>query len=252
MTSVKQPRLPKQILSQLFKVYDEKADIYDTVSRYQDSKNDILKIILQEDVKGKVVLDMGAGTGRASIPLAVKAKKVYALDQSKSMLRILRKKIKAKKIKNISILKSPFKRIPIPSESVDLVVSVWSFPTHSKNWDRDLREVRRVLKKNGKILVFDTYHGGEYYRMRKKFHNPELFSSLENFKRDLRKWMVSRGFRYRILDVVADFRTKLNVERVCAHFFGYELATHMLARDKVIFGMKVFMFYGGKQSQRRA
>ncbi len=251
MAKIKPPKLPKEVLLHLYKVYAEKAEVYDKLSRCEDYNNDILKNILKDvDFKNKVILDLGAGTGKFSIPLTSRAKLVYALDQSKPMIRILRRKIKVKKIKNIKILEAGFEKIPLPKESVDVILSVWTFPAHSKNWETDLKEVKRVLKKDGKIILVDSYYGsGEHIKIKKKtlkVTNPVLYSQLDKFSRFLHKWLISKGFKYKVINTLVNFSSKRNIEKLCPHFFGYQTAVYLLVRDKTTFNMKVSIFYGEK------
>jgi len=251
MTKIKPPKLPKEVLKNLHKVYAKKAEIYDRLSKCEDYNNDILKTILKDvDFENKIVLDLGVGTGKFSIPLALKTKLIYALDQSKPMIRILRRKIKAKKIRNIKILESGFGKIHLPKESVDIVLSVWSFPAHSKNWEKEFKEVKRVLKKDGKIILVDNYYGsGEHIKIKKKtlkVTNPFMYSQLDKFSRNLHKWLISKGFKYKVINTLVNFGSKRNVEKICVHFFGYETAVYLLARDKTSFNMKVSIFYGEK------
>lgn len=162
------------------------------------------------------------------------------------MLGALRKRIRAGKIRNIKVLESGYGRIPLPRESVDVVFSCWSFPSHSDNWERDLGEVKRVLKRGGKIILVDNYPGGEFYRIKKKTLEPEFFSKMTSFTNGLRKWLVSKGFRYNVITILDEFGSKKNVEKLCAPFFGYELATYLLARDRTGFRIQLSVFYWKK------
>lgn len=249
MIKVRPPRFPNVALKNLGKIYDQSAEMYERLSRCQDSRNDILKFILKKaDLKNKVVLDMGAGSGKLSIPMALKAKQIYAMDISKPMLKILRRKIKSKKMKNIRVLESGYSNIPLPNESVDLIVSLWSFPAHSSSWERDLKEARRVLKKGGEIILIDSNYGGEYQRIKKKVKDPEFTSKLTEFNKNMHKWLASKGFRYSIIKTLSEFGSKRNVEKACGPFFGYEISTYLLARDRTSFHLNISVFYWKKPS----
>lgn len=245
MGMVKPPKLPKEALKHLSSFYEERIDIHDKLRSCEDRGNAILKAVLK-DLKGRVVLDLGCGSGHLTIPFSRKAKLVYALDNCRPMLRGLRRRIRSGKIRNIRVLESGYGRMPLPRESVDVVFSCWSFPAHSKNWERDFKEARRVLKRDGKIILVDTYSGGEFYRIKKKVQDPEFFSVIKKFRSGLHKWLLSKGFRYKVLNIVNEFGSKRNVEKLCAPFFGYEMATYLLARDRTGFRMQVSVFYWQK------
>lgn len=243
---MKSPRLPKRVVKHLMEIYWNKTEMYEWFSSCEDVNNIIKYISKNVDLENKTILDLGAGTGRLSIPLSKRAKFVYALDKSKPMLKILRRKIKAKKIKNIKPIESGFNKIPLPKESIDVVTSLWSFPVHSNNWERDLREVKRILRMDGKTVLIDTHYSGEYHRINKKVHEPDFFPSMEKFNRDFHKWMELNKFKHKIITILIDFGSKRNVEKLCGPFFGYEVSTYLLARDKTSFHLNLSVFYGKK------
>jgi ubiquinone/menaquinone biosynthesis C-methylase UbiE len=247
MPKVKPPKIEENVLTNLNKFYEEKSDIYDKLTKYEDYNNDILKTILKmTDFKNKTVVELGCGTGKFTIPLSSKVKKIYALDKTKSMLKILRKKIKSKKIKNIKIIESGFDEISLPKESIDIILSVWSFPAHSKNWERDLKKLKTILKKGGIMILVDNHYSGEYKKMRNKILKKEFTNGLNNFLLRYHEWFKSMGFKNRSLNILVNFVTKKNIEKVCAPFFGYEISTYLLARDRVSFKKKVSIFYWTK------
>ncbi len=239
---VRPPTLPKEAIKGFSKFYNERDDIYDKLRASEDRENKIPKAILKHLDKGKVVLDLGCGTGNVSLLLARKARLAYALDKSRPLLRVLRKKIRSRKIRNIRVLESGYGRIPLPRESVDIVFSCLSFPAHSGNWERDLKEAKRVLKKGGEIILLEAHPSGEFQRIKKKLQKPEFYSKMNRFMYDLHKWLASKGFKYRVINIVNDFGSKRNIENLCAPFFGYELATYLLARDRTGFRMRLSIF----------
>jgi len=71
------------------------------------------------------VLDVGAGTGRMTLPIAKKVKHVTALEPSKKMLTCLRERATAQKVSNICCINQPFEMLEITA-SYDLVVASFS------------------------------------------------------------------------------------------------------------------------------
>ena len=240
----KKPGLPPVALKHLMGFYTDKAELYEELSKREDYRNDVIKAVSKiVDLRGKTVLDLGTGTGRFALDLARKAKLVYAADTCKPMLRVLRRLLRSRGKRNVRVLHSTYSRIQLPRESVDVVVSVWSFPAHSKNWDKDLREVKRVLKPGGMMVLLDNYHGGEYFRIKEKMPTPFF----KDFNYDLHEWMRKQGFKRKVVSTLMNPGSKRNVERLCGPFFGYDLSTYLLARDKTCFEMKLSMFYWKKK-----
>jgi len=105
----------------------------------------------------KVVLDIGAGSGYYSLAIAKKmsAGKIICLDSSEEMLQSLEQKAEKKDLKDrIQILKGEASSSGLANESVDLVVSNGLLHELS-NPEAVLREMHRVLRPNGWVIVTD-------------------------------------------------------------------------------------------------
>lgn len=101
-----------------------------------------------------IAADLGCGSGFFTIPLAKKAKKVYAIDVQEEMLRIIEQKIKKQKIKNIEPLLSGENEIPLKDENIDFLVSVNTLHEFGSR-ERIVKEMNRVLKPKARVLIVD-------------------------------------------------------------------------------------------------
>ena len=106
--------------------------------------------------KKSIIMDLGAGTGRAiKLLLKFNPKLIYAFDQSPAMLKQLEsnypKEVKQGKVK---VVVGSSNKISLSSNSVDVVVSLHVFK-HIENIDKTLKEVHRILRSGGFIL-FDV------------------------------------------------------------------------------------------------
>ena len=101
-----------------------------------------------------VAADLGCGSGYFTVPLARRVRKAFGIDVQREMLDFLEDKIRKLKIRNIEPLLSKPDEIPLEDESVDLLMSV---NTLHEFGDRRkmIREMRRVLKRGGKLLIVD-------------------------------------------------------------------------------------------------
>lgn len=228
----------------LMKFYSEKSDLYERLTKCEDREGRIIKNLLKDiDLKGKTVLDLGAGTGRFAFPLSSKAKQVYALDKTPEFLRILRRKVKAKRKRNIKALHGTFGKIPLPKESVDIACSFWAFPFHSTSWERDLKEIKRVLKPGGVISVMVThYAGAEYQRLRKMFYPPG-----EKRGRKIHGWLLKKGFKRKSFNIRIAFGSPKGVKDICGEFFGREYIGYLLPKKRTGFDMRVSLCYWKKK-----
>lgn len=101
-----------------------------------------------------VAADLGCGSGYFTLPLAQKVRKVYAIDVQQEMLSFLEVKIRRFNIRNVELLLSKPNRIPLETESVDLIVSINTLHEFDDK-EKMIAEMRRVVKKGGRLLIVD-------------------------------------------------------------------------------------------------
>lgn len=107
--------------------------------------------MLNEDVKNKRILEVGAGSGSDVIALAKKGAVCVALDFSKDALNVCRKLAKQENVKVETIL-ADCRQIPIKDDSFDLVFSV-GLIEHFEDPIPVIKEQLRVLKKGGFLII---------------------------------------------------------------------------------------------------
>jgi ubiquinone/menaquinone biosynthesis C-methylase UbiE len=111
---------------------------------------------LEPDINGKIVLDAGAGSGRATFEcVKYGAWKVYAIDPSPGLLRILQQKIDSQPEScHIIPLQGHFTSLPLPDKSVDTALSCSAFTSDPlQGGEPGLAEFRRVIKPGGKLFI---------------------------------------------------------------------------------------------------
>lgn len=156
----------------MVEVNQEKVhEIFNTISKDYDRMNaiisfkqhDLWRAQTMKKMKVKVgqnILDLCCGTGDWTLDLAKVVGKrghVTGLDFSEKMLEIAQEKIEKEQLKNINLVQGDAMALPFEDETFDVVTIGYGL-RNTPDYLTVLKEIYRVLKKDGQVACIDTSH----------------------------------------------------------------------------------------------
>jgi len=112
---------------------------------------------------GEVVLDLGSGAGLDVLLAARKVGdegRVYGLDMTDEMLEVAQHNAHKAGARNVVFLRGDIESIPLPNESVDVIISN-CVVNLEPNKHAALSEAHRVLRKGGRFAISDIVVDGD-------------------------------------------------------------------------------------------
>jgi ubiquinone/menaquinone biosynthesis C-methylase UbiE len=144
-----------------------------------------------------VIADLGAGEGMVAQLLAPRAKKVYCIDTSKSMVEVGTKLAKKNGLSNLRYKQGDIEKVPLPDASVDLALMCQSLH-HAQRPEIALQEAKRILCPGGTLLILDLKEHS--FEKARELYADNWLGFSEN---DLYRMIQHAGFRAISVNVVA-------------------------------------------------
>ena len=213
------------------KIYQSEGERYEALVSREDYQGNIPRAIDEIiNVDGLDIIDLGAGTGRLSLILAPRAKSIHAFDTSAEMLRVCRERLIASGLSNWQVDVADHRNLPIEDHSVDLALSgwsvsylaVWNPKQPNQELDKGLIEMRRVLRKNGMIILFESLGTGN--------ESPIRLEHVESTY----QWLDGNGFQSKWIRTDYQFGSLDEAVDLAGFFFGPEMAERVRERRLVI------------------
>lgn len=149
---------------ELWLVDYKQAEAYEKFSKSEDINNLIQKYLKEEyDLSNKIILEIGAGSGKFTGFLSDRSKKVYAVEKIESLLLINKEKHKSKN--NVEFILSDIKDVKLEKNSIDYVFAGWSLTSMRDIYDQVFANLYQILKPNGKIIIVENGGQDEFCKL---------------------------------------------------------------------------------------
>ncbi|WP_026414221.1 demethylmenaquinone methyltransferase [Actinomadura oligospora] len=140
-------------------MFDRTADRYDLLNTLMTGgmerwwRREVVRAVAARP--GERVLDLAAGTGTSSVPFADGGAETVACDFSLGMLRVGRERQAG--VANLAFVAGDAMRLPFEDGSFDVVTISFGL-RNVQDTEAALREMRRVAKPGGRLLVCEVSH----------------------------------------------------------------------------------------------
>ena len=174
-------------------VYWHRADDYVELIRGERIPERLLDEL---DLDRRDVCDIGAGSGRFTLPAARRARHVVAVDAVPVLLSRLQAAATALRLRNVTVRRGRFTALPLDDASVDLAVFCSSFTADGPHGGPSaLDEAERIVRRGGSVAV--------------------IWPQQE-------RWLMSRGYEYvRVRGAAAlEFRDVQTAEHLCRLYYA--------------------------------
>lgn len=125
-------------------VYPEEMEQLGYITYWDESR-----LLSMTDFNDKMVLDVGAGTGRLTFAAAKAAKLVYAVEPVERLRRFMREKAKRHDFSNVYVVDGTIEQIPFCDDTFDVTMSGY---TMGDDYAAEYRALERVTKPGGFII----------------------------------------------------------------------------------------------------
>jgi ubiquinone/menaquinone biosynthesis C-methylase UbiE len=171
-------------LSENSKTYYDENHIYQLFSNAEDFPDYIFSFLIPF-FQNKTILDLGCGNGKYTNKIHNINKNIIGFDKSFPQLNHKNRN------QNINFINGDAFQLPFKNNSFDLIFSSWMLGTIADENKQQaiIKEAKRTLKENGKIILIENDINSEFEILRGRFsENDERTLAYNNF-------LINNGFQ---------------------------------------------------------
>jgi ubiquinone/menaquinone biosynthesis C-methylase UbiE len=207
------------------KIYNIYGDYFVKMEDRKKERKHLSEIILSMlgNIKGKKILDAGCGAGRECKVLAKKGAKVIGIDVSDRMIALAKER--CKKL-NVKFFVGDMGKTKFKENYFDMIITIFA-TMYKKNLKKLFREFKRILKKNGVLLIVVSHPIRKMIKYTKNYFERgkhwEIHDGIKFFNyywtmEDYINTLISQGF------IITEMREpKLKFENYKENFYPHYL-----------------------------
>jgi SAM-dependent methyltransferase len=201
-------------------VYQQEGELYQRLISREDYQGNLLPALEGlVPVQECDFIDLGGGTGRLTFLLAERARSFQAFDLSHHMLVVAADQLRRSGQEGWGAAVADHRAIPCPDEAADCVISGWSLcylvVWEDGSWQKELntalREIRRILRQNGRVIILETLGTGTPI--------PQVPEKLAGYYR----YLDQLGFHHSWIRTDYCFQDQDEARELVDFFFGTEM-----------------------------
>lgn len=233
---------PESIENRWDILYREYPEVYEAFMNvpYQPSVFDQVPEII--DLRGKLIADVGAGTGRSSLALARTAQHVIGIEYEPAMLRQARQQAFGDEASRVSYLSGNALEIPLADNSVDIVTGFTLALFPPERYRGFICEGLRVAK--GKVVYVGIppgWYGGDLDQV---IENP--YKGIIDVVMD-RIFIEEYQFAYQDVFSTQEYGTIENIVSLYGFIFGKKVIDHLRREQKTAIRWKYRVYWRNQE-----
>jgi len=207
--------------SDYYDIYHHLSEQYELLVSREDYEGNILPALKDIcNLRGRVVLELGAGTGRLTRQIVPYVDAIFGFDISPSMIEVARRQLIGGDWANWALAVADHRHLPLSTNSADLIISGWSLCylalDQDEAWRVPLRKtfawLGKLLRPGGIIIILETMGTGHTSP-----HPP-------GFMLDYFSFLQEMGFQSSWIRTDYKYESVSEAVYLTRFFFGEELA----------------------------
>jgi ubiquinone/menaquinone biosynthesis C-methylase UbiE len=221
-------------------LYSDYPEVYDEFASVPKKPKWIDFINRWFDLKGKIVVDIGSGSGLSTFDLSKTAKSVIGVEPEGAMMEIAVKNTKSN-IRNVKFVKGSAEKIPLKDGSYDIVIAVTAAGFYNeRNIKLFVKEAKRIVTDNGLIISVDIapkWYGGELAPI---ILGKKRISDSEEIRNNV---FTSLGFKHKDLYQTQEYGSMKKILSTYGFIFGKKAIQYLKKHNKTKIKWKFRAYY---------